>query len=71
MSSALQSALTSLQENDYVTRMFILKLFVVDIDVNLIAVAIITAVGYDYGELYVLFRNGAINSRTVSPDTLG
>lgn len=49
MSSTLQSTLTSLQQNDYVTRAFILTYG--DQCYNLIAVILLTAVGYDYGEL--------------------
>ena len=50
MSSMLQSALSGLQQSDYLTRMLILA-SCRDLYYNLITVSIITAVGYDYGEL--------------------
>ena len=49
MSSALLSALTSLQQNNYVTRMSIFTFE--EIDITILSVSILTTVGYDYGEL--------------------
>ncbi|KAF8547053.1 hypothetical protein OG21DRAFT_1490564 [Imleria badia] len=47
MSSLLQSMLTRLQQNDYVTHRFILS-WAIKFTSLPIAVAILTAVGYDY-----------------------
>lgn len=53
-SSALQSALTTLLQYNYVTGMLILTH---ERPVsNLITVSILAAVGYDYGELWFLLR---------------
>ena len=52
MSSARQSVLTFLQQNNYITRMLIFAYG--DQDHNLITVVVLTAVGYDYNESYIL-----------------
>lgn len=54
MSSALQSVSTSLQQDNYGSRLFILTQG--GQYGNFVAVALITAVGYDYGELSILFQ---------------
>lgn len=53
MSSTLQLALATIQQNDYVSRMFIFT-HERDRSHKFVTVAVITAVGYDYGELQAL-----------------
>lgn len=61
MSSALQSVLTSLQQNNCVTRRFIFSRG--DQFHKLALVAVLTAVGYDYGELYAQSRYDILTCR--------
>lgn len=58
--AAVQSVLTSLQQNDYVSRAFIPHLGDRHHELTDTTVAIVTAIGYDYSELLTCVFSNAM-----------